>query len=225
MLQAKEPKMALEDLASVLKDEPNNFVAICTEAHCMFLVGNFEKSLMVWHKELNRNDETSALIQFSLNMEFNSPSWSDTPASAQDSLTACKLWLGCRCEGLLEILHVESKRTSVECGSRYFLTRPKANNIRPNAEVTENIDMINQTIISSIGEHPFSFNDTDEIIEVGPVDTDQWSMLTPIWCFVLQAMLQKHGSMQNYMESIKDDKEVLTDPNKSNFLSQTSSSV
>ena len=62
MLQAKEPKMALEDLASVLRDEPNNFVAICTEAHCMFLVGNFEKSLMVWHKGLNRKDKTSALL-------------------------------------------------------------------------------------------------------------------------------------------------------------------
>ena len=43
--------------------------------------------------------------------------------------------------------------------------------------------------------------------------------------FQLQAMLEKHGSMQKYMESIKDDKEVLTDPNKSKFLSQTSFSV
>ena len=65
MVVANEPKMALEDIKEVLKDEPEDFLAICTkvviytfllynissyQAKCMFLVGDFEKSLVVWHK-------------------------------------------------------------------------------------------------------------------------------------------------------------------------------
>ena len=42
--------MAYEDTVEVLKDEPENFFGTCVKAKSMFRMGNFEKSLMIWHK-------------------------------------------------------------------------------------------------------------------------------------------------------------------------------
>merc|ERR1711923_165629 len=50
MLEAKEPLTALEDLQEVLVEDPNNIEVFCTQAKCMFLIGDFEKSLLLWHK-------------------------------------------------------------------------------------------------------------------------------------------------------------------------------
>ena len=50
MLLGDSPKLAYEDTLEVLKEDPDDFFAICVKAKCMYMMGDFEKSLMVWHK-------------------------------------------------------------------------------------------------------------------------------------------------------------------------------
>ena len=59
-------------------------------------------------------------------------------------------------------------------------------------EVKEAIETICQTIVSSM-RNCFSGNDTADIIE---------------------AMMSQYGKVDNYLTSIKDEKEVLSNPNK-----------
>ena len=59
-------------------------------------------------------------------------------------------------------------------------------------EVKDAIENICQTIVSSM-EGCFDSKDTDDII---------------------RTMIDKHGSVDGYLDSIKDHKEVLSDPNK-----------
>ena len=49
-LLGDEPQLAFEDILEVLKDDPEDFSAICAKARCLFTMGEFEKSLMVWHQ-------------------------------------------------------------------------------------------------------------------------------------------------------------------------------
>ena len=49
-LSGDDPRLAYEDILEVLKDEPEDFFATCVQAKCMFMMGDFEKCLMVWHK-------------------------------------------------------------------------------------------------------------------------------------------------------------------------------
>ena len=64
-MTANQPKLALSDVEQVLKEDSDIFPAICTQvrpccyyfsskasskAQCLFLLGDFEKSLVVWHK-------------------------------------------------------------------------------------------------------------------------------------------------------------------------------
>ena len=50
LLMGDAPELALGDVEEVLQEEPKNFQATCVKAQCMFLIGDFEQSLMVWHK-------------------------------------------------------------------------------------------------------------------------------------------------------------------------------
>ena len=44
------PEKALVDIESVLKTTPNDFSALCIQAKIMNELGQFEKSLMIWHQ-------------------------------------------------------------------------------------------------------------------------------------------------------------------------------
>jgi hypothetical protein len=45
-----EPKHALKDIQKVLDTTPRDFNAICTHAKIIYQLGQFERSLMVWHQ-------------------------------------------------------------------------------------------------------------------------------------------------------------------------------
>ena len=47
-LAGDEPELAYEDILEVLKEDPKDFVATCVKAKCMFRMGDFEKSLVIW---------------------------------------------------------------------------------------------------------------------------------------------------------------------------------
>ena len=49
-LTGDEPGLAYEDILEVHKDDPEDFFATCVKAKCMFMMGDFEKSLVVWHQ-------------------------------------------------------------------------------------------------------------------------------------------------------------------------------
>jgi len=110
--------MALEDLDEVLLEDPDYIEVFCTQAKCMYLIGDYEKSLVLWHKAKK--------------MRQKQP------------------------------------------------------------EVKEAIENICQTIVSSM-TNCFAGNDTADII---------------------QAITSQHGTVDHYLNTIKDDKEVLSDPNK-----------
>ena len=44
------PELAYADVVEVLSEDPDDFIATCVKARCMFLMGDFERSLMVWYK-------------------------------------------------------------------------------------------------------------------------------------------------------------------------------
>ena len=50
MLVGGAPKLAYEDTQEVLNDNPEDFFALCVKAKCMFMLADYEKSLMAWHK-------------------------------------------------------------------------------------------------------------------------------------------------------------------------------
>ena len=50
LLLGGAPKLAYEDTQEVLKDDPEDFFALCVKAKCMFMMADYEKSLMTWHK-------------------------------------------------------------------------------------------------------------------------------------------------------------------------------
>jgi len=114
MLMGNEPALALEDLKEVMSEEPDSIPGWIIKAKCMFLISDFEKSLVYWHK-------------------------------------AKKLREGSQ-------------------------------------EVKDAIENIGQTIVSSM-EGCFSAQDTDTII---------------------RGMMDEHGSVDNYLESIRGCKEVRT---------------
>ena len=49
-LMGNAPDLACRDVVEILKEDPDNFVATCIKARCMFLMGDFVMSLMVWHQ-------------------------------------------------------------------------------------------------------------------------------------------------------------------------------
>ena len=48
-LAGGEAEQALQDIVEVLKVDPRDFSALCVKAKCMFMKGEFEKSLVIWH--------------------------------------------------------------------------------------------------------------------------------------------------------------------------------
>ena len=50
MLMNNDPEWALKDILKVLTVLPNDFNAICTHAKAIYQLGQFERSLMLWHK-------------------------------------------------------------------------------------------------------------------------------------------------------------------------------
>ena len=44
------PEVAYADVVEVLSEDPDDFLATCVKGRCMFLMGDFERSLMVWYK-------------------------------------------------------------------------------------------------------------------------------------------------------------------------------
>ena len=75
-------------------------------------------------------------------------------------------------------------------------------------EVKEAIENICQTIVSSM-TNCFAGNDTADIIHVNKLG-DIFLCIDSL----LQAMTSQHGTVDHYLNTIKDDKEVLSDPNK-----------
>jgi len=49
-LMNNDPEWALKDILKVLAVLPNDFSAICTHAKAIYQMGQFERSLMLWHK-------------------------------------------------------------------------------------------------------------------------------------------------------------------------------
>ena len=45
-----KPKEALEDVLKVLKWRPNDFDGLCIHANIFHQLGQFERSLLVWHR-------------------------------------------------------------------------------------------------------------------------------------------------------------------------------
>lgn len=45
-----DPTYALKDIQKVLVSQPEDFHAICTHAKIIYHLGQFERSLMLWHK-------------------------------------------------------------------------------------------------------------------------------------------------------------------------------
>ena len=50
LLMADAPELAYADVVEVLNEDPDDFLATCVKAKCMFLMGDFERSLLVWYK-------------------------------------------------------------------------------------------------------------------------------------------------------------------------------
>ena len=48
-LAGDEPELAYQDILEVLTDNPRDFSALCVKAKCLFMKGEFEKSLVLWH--------------------------------------------------------------------------------------------------------------------------------------------------------------------------------
>ena len=72
LLNGDEPNLAYDDILEVLKENPDDFIATCVKAKCMYMMGDFEKCLLVWHKarkirgniaEVNQN-QLQVLVSF-----------------------------------------------------------------------------------------------------------------------------------------------------------------
>ena len=63
-LAGDEPGLACQDILEVLKAEPKDFTATCVKAKCMFMMGDFEKSLLIWH---SANKIRGNMVEVSLN--------------------------------------------------------------------------------------------------------------------------------------------------------------
>ena len=50
LLLGNNPRLAMEDLKEVMKEEPNSIPGYCIMAKSMFMIADFEKSLSLWHK-------------------------------------------------------------------------------------------------------------------------------------------------------------------------------
>ena len=50
-------------LIEVLKEDPEDFLATCVKAKCLFMMGDFEMSLMVWHKARKMRGNVGEVMQ------------------------------------------------------------------------------------------------------------------------------------------------------------------
>ena len=65
LLLGNEPKLAMEDLKEVMIEEPDSIPGYCIMAKSMFMIADFEKSLVLWHKARKlreRNQEVKDAI-------------------------------------------------------------------------------------------------------------------------------------------------------------------
>ena len=57
------PELADADVVEVLSEDLDDYLATCVKVKCMFLIGDFERSLMVWYKARKMRGNVGEVMQ------------------------------------------------------------------------------------------------------------------------------------------------------------------